>query len=68
MATHISYNMGMGILTALGLGLIAYLCAGLYDYVIGTNIPNFAYAVAAAMFTLTIGRAYIKDVKEGENK
>lgn len=60
----ISYGMIGGVLIGLGLGVIGYIIGGMYDYIVDTGIPNFAYAIGALLFILAVGRAYIQDIKQ----
>jgi len=60
----VSYGMIGGVFIGLGLGIIGFIVGGFYDYIIGTGIPNFPYAVGALLFTLAVGRAYMADIKQ----
>ena len=62
--TPFGYNLIGSALYGLGLGIFGYLIGGFYDTVVVTGIPNFAYAVAAALFTLGVGVGYWKDIKQ----
>lgn len=57
------YSVIGSVLYGFMLGILGYIIGGFYDAVVSTGMPNFAFAVAAALFSGTVAVSYWKDVK-----